>query len=125
MKKLNKFLKFDLVAFVKGKTFEVVEVKPHFVYENGEKKESDGVTIKVAITSDSTDYGDADVTNKFEQFGIKCIGADLIQAREKFHIGDVVELIKYKKATVYGKFRNELSVEIGNLNHLVVKGNDK
>ena len=30
MKKLNKFLKFDLVAFVKGKTFEIVEVKPHF-----------------------------------------------------------------------------------------------
>lgn len=125
MKKLNQFVKFDLSSFVKGKVLEVTEVKSHFAYENGEKKDPDGVTIKVGIASDTTNYGEDGITNKFEQFAIKCIGADLDQAKKKFRIGDSVKFVKYFGATVYGKYRNELSVEISSLDSLIVKGNDK
>lgn len=124
MKKLNKFLKFDFKNFVNGKTFEIVEVKSHFVYENGEKKDADGVIVRIAITTDNTDYGENDVTNKFEQFNVKCIGADLEKAKEKFHVGNLLKFKKYKKATVYGTYRNQLSVEVGSLDDMEAVTNE-
>lgn len=122
MKKLSKFLKFDFGSFIKGKAFEISEIKLHYAYENGERKNSDGVTVGVVIIKDDTDYGDDMVTNKYEKFNVKCLGADLDQAEAKFSLGDVVRFTHYKKAVVYGSYRNQLSVEVGNLDSLQVVG---
>lgn len=120
MKKLSKFLKFDFGGFVKGKVFEISEIKPHYVYENGERKDSDGITIGIVIVKDDTDYDDDLITNKYEKFNVKCLGVGLDQVKAKFSLGDNVQFIQYKKAVVYGSYRNQLSVEIGNLDSLKV-----
>lgn len=125
MKRLNNFLKFDFASFIKGKVFEISEIKSHYVYENGERKEPDGITIGVVIVKDDTDYGDDLITNKYEKFNVKCLGVGLDQAKANFSLGDVVKFIHYKKAVVYGNYRNQLSVEISDLGSLIVKGDDK
>lgn len=123
MKKLNNF--FDMAAFCKGKQFAVKEVKDHYPYVNGEKQDKpDGVTIAVVITKDDTNYGDGDIDNLYEAFNVKCIGADLEEAKKKFSVRNRIRFKRYKKAVVYGSYQNYLSVEINGLDDMEVIVNE-
>lgn len=105
MKKLSKFLKFDLDAFLSGKVLQVVSCREWLDYETKEKK---GTRVEVAIMRDKTDYGDAGITNLFEKFSIKIPRTINVPA------GAIVEPID-GKGTVYGDFRNQLSVTASDL----------
>lgn len=111
MKKLDVFTHFDWEAFSTGKTFEVTSVNPW-----KESKDSDvviGTAIEVAIVEDNTIYPPSKdgktVSNRYEKLKFKIPKTSLAVA-----IGDVVEPVN-AVATVYGDYRNQLSVKASDI----------
>lgn len=104
MKYLNQFLKFDALSFFKGKTLVAVETAPWYDFET---KNLMGTKVVVVIFKDHTKYNrkqGENHTNQFEKLNVKVPKADL-----KVPSGAVVELMD-AVATVYGEYRNQLSV---------------
>lgn len=105
MKNLTKFLHFDLPAFLNGKVLTVTSCRPWNDRETGAHK---GTVVDVAITRDDTAYPPAKdgvaVTNLYEKFPAR-ISKDLA-----IPIGATIEIIN-GIGTVYGDFRNQLSVQ--------------
>ncbi len=102
MKKLNQFQKFDFASWQKGKKFMIQGVRFN------EKKGC--VSLDVVITEDTTDYGDPSVTNLFEKFKVHLIGStenDL----SKYAPKDSIVFKSFSKATVWGDFASQLSVD--------------
>lgn len=120
MKKLNKFQKFDLAAFLKGKKLEVANISEHRKYVDGQPGDVDGVSIKVAIVSDPTDYGQPGVSNLYQMFTVRINGARLDDVVGMMKPGDSVQLVQYVKASIYGQFRDQLSVQVSSINDLKV-----
>lgn len=104
MKSLNAFLKFMLDQFLNGKELTVTSCGPWADFDTHEER---GTKVEVAITKDMTDYPPAKdgrvVSNLFEKFTIKVPKAVSIP------VGAVVTIVN-GTATVYGDFRNQLSV---------------
>lgn len=106
MKHLNDFSFFDWVAFSKDKKFEVLSCNPW--------KDNDGrfqgTKVEVVILEDNTRYNlrpdESSVTNKFEKLIFKVVGDQLIDIAP----GSVV-VAQNVKATIYGDYRNNLSVK--------------
>ncbi|MBD5463609.1 MAG: hypothetical protein HDR24_11250 [Lachnospiraceae bacterium] len=109
MKKLNKFLSFDWEAFAKGKTFMVTECKPWLDYES---KKVLGTKVGFIIIEDKTDYdvseGETAVSNVWEK--------GVIKTRKEINIPEK-SIIRPKGAvaSVYGEFRNQLSIEAADI----------
>lgn len=101
MKKLNVFVKFDWRAFSSGKIFTTVACSPW----KDQQGNVIGTRIETAITKDDTDYGDTTVSNIYEKVTIKVPKPGVI-----IPIGAVVEPVN-PVATVYGEFRNLLSIK--------------
>ena len=120
VKKLNKFQKFDLGAFLKGKKLEVANIAEHKKYVDGQPGDVDGVSIKVAIVSDPTDYGQPGVSNLYQMFTVRINGARLDDVVGMMKPGDSVQLVQYVKASIYGQFRDQLSVQVSSINDLKV-----
>ena len=102
MRKLNLFQKFDFASFIKDKQFMIQAIKYN------EKKGC--LSADIVITSDETDYGDPSVTNLFERFKVHLIGStenDL----SKYAPKDLIIFKSFSKATVWGEYMNNLSVE--------------
>lgn len=104
MKKLNMFARFDFEAFARGKRFLLIGQKPWADYNSGEVL---GTKFELVITQDKTDYGtqpDGEtVTNLYEKFTVK--------VPKKLTLPLNVEIaIINPTASVYGEFRNNLSV---------------
>ena len=104
MRSLRAFERFDLAAFLAGKTLAVTACRPWIDYET---KATRGTKVEVVITRDDTTYPTAkdgrDVSNLYEKMIIK-VGRDLT-----IPAGTTVEIVG-GVATVYGDFRNQLSI---------------
>jgi len=108
MKKLREFQKFDAEAFLKDKKLVVKEVKDTLEYVDGNQTGTVlGTTIVAAIVEDSTIYSDESTgVNFMETFNIKVSKKDLEIAQ-----GTEIKISNVIKASVYGQFQNNLSVE--------------
>ena len=103
MKALNQFSYFDMDAFLKGKTLEVVAVTELVDHET---KAHAGTKVEVVITEDKTayDFSKGQFTNRYEHIVAKIIGKDIT-----IPIGSKVQLVG-AVGTVYGEYRNMLAV---------------
>ena len=104
MKYLNQFIKFDISAFLKGKLLVCVGTAPWNDYTT---KELLGTKLSVVISEDHTEYRQKpgeNHTNQYEKFNVKVPKVNLDVAS-----GTVIELTD-SVATVYGEYRNQLSV---------------
>lgn len=105
MKNLSQFVKFDWEGFAEGKDFQITGVKPWKDFADREKIL--GTTIEVFIAQDMTHYMTRDgskVSNRGEKFSIKVPISNL-----EVDIDDYVIPVN-PVATVYGDYRNQLSV---------------
>ncbi len=106
MKKLNIFLHFDWEGFALGKAFQVTDVKPLRDREHNETVL--GTVVELVILKDDTDYqtkpGEV-VSNLYEKLRVK-----IPRSSVDVQVGDSVELIN-PVATVFGDYRNQLSVK--------------
>lgn len=115
MQKLNIFLHFDLAEFLRDKLLEIMSIKEHRQYIDGQPGDVDGVTLKVAIVKDGTDYGTPGISNLYESFNIIIKNAKLENVISVYTPGTPIKIKTYNKATVYGQYRNELSVQCSGL----------
>lgn len=103
MKLLSQFVKFDLESFLKGKT---LEVNGYTAWDDFTSKKHLGTKLETVITKDNTVYDQKegeDVTNRYEKLVIK-VKKDVTFPR------DTKVLPVNATATVYGEYRNQLSV---------------
>lgn len=102
LKKLSQF--FDWNRFSKDKKFLVTGCK---VWEDFNTKETLGTAVEVCITADNTAYIQTDgesVSNLFEKLTFKI--------RKPISIPLNTQVVPTGvKATIYGKYHNELSVK--------------
>lgn len=101
MKKLRQFLKFDLRAFLEGKTL----ITNGTADWKNEKGEVVGTRVETVILVDNTDYGAPDVSNKYSKIVVK-----IPKVGFKVPDGVQVELVN-GVGTVYGDFSQNLSVK--------------
>lgn len=104
MKNLYFFQKFDLIAFIQGKELTVTGCRP---WKDHDTQQELGTAVDVAITKDETAYptskGGSVQTNLFEKFSVK------VPKTLSVPVGAVVTIVN-GTATVYGEYRNQLSV---------------
>lgn len=117
---LSKYLVFDLGKFLKEKQLELANASEHRTYIDGKPGDVDGVSLKVAVVKDTTDYGKPGVSNLYQMFTIRINGANLDDVTDVMKPGDPIQLKRYKKATVYGQYRDQLSVQIGSIDDIKV-----
>lgn len=113
LKKLNQFLKFDWEGFAKGKAFRVTGSKEWVDYTT---KVHMGTKIEAVITKDDTPYKQKEgeqVTNAYEKLTFK-VGKDM-----NIPAGTFVMPVGVT-ATVYGDYRNQLSVTADDIRILPV-----
>lgn len=111
MKKLKKYLKFDVESFVKDKMFTIKEIKPTYLYEDGKRIDKEvGTTITLIIVQDLTKYDDEIGVNLYEAFNLK-VSTSLEAIKNKLKTGEIYKLkTESVKATVYGQYQNQLSL---------------
>ncbi len=109
MKSLTQFEKFDIDSFLKGKVLLFVSESEYSKYENGEPVSREGMKAELIIMRDDTEYREGRTNdNLYEKIFVKVPTSKTslgLELNEQVRIHDV------KKATVYGKYRNELSIE--------------
>lgn len=104
LKKLNQFLKFDFEAFSKGKYFQVTGCSE---WKDFETKAHMGTKVNVAIVKDNTPYNLKDgesVSNRYEKLTFK-VSKDI-----NIPVDTIVVPVN-AVATVYGEYRNQLSIK--------------
>lgn len=106
MKGLSQFLSFDLSRFLVGKTLVVVSISDLSEYGSDSVI---GTKVECAIVRDDTVYAPgkdgAKVSNLYEKVNIKIKYPHTVSAE----VGAVVVPVN-AIATVYGEFRNKLSI---------------
>lgn len=115
MRRLNEFRKFDLPAFMSGKSLVFKGAREHFAYVNGERVDKpDGVRVEVAIVKDETKYSrsEDDACNYLESFGVVISEASLEKVKSLFSVGKPVKLIHYVDAVVSGTYAERLTVTL-------------
>ncbi len=103
MKKLNMFSIFDWEGFAKGKRFLCIGKQEWKDFSSGEHL---GTKIESVIAQDNTDYGAQEgetVTNQYEKLTFKVPHDVDIPLNVEIRPKNV-------KATIYGDYRNQLSV---------------
>lgn len=103
MYKLSMFQKFDFAGFAKDKSFMIQGVKYN------QKKGC--VTLSVIILEDYTDYGDTTISNIFEKFNVHLIKEVNETDVDKYHVQDRINFISIGKCSVWGDYKNQLTVE--------------
>lgn len=109
MKKLRQFQKFDHERFFAGKMLIAKEVKDTFEYDDAGENTGKvlGTTVVAIITQDNTKYDDEEKNLNFmESFNIKVPKVNL-----KIAQGAEIKPFGITKASVYGKYMNQLSIE--------------
>lgn len=103
MMKLSLFQKFDFASFAAGKVFMIQSVK--YNTKRG------CVTLDVVVVEDSTNYGDASVSNLYEKFKAHLIKDTEEADIEKYQPKDIIQFKQIGKCTVWGDYNSNLSVE--------------
>lgn len=113
MKSLSQFEKFDYNAFLKGKLLFFVSEKEYQKYEDGNPVGREGLRLELIIMKDETEYKDGRTQdNVYEKIYVKVPTSKLSLGIE---INQPVKIINVLKASVYGKYRNELSLTAENI----------
>ena len=110
MRNLNQFMRFDHEAFFKDKKLMSQGVREWKDYDT---KEVLGTVIDVVIVSDETEYKNRDgerSTNRFEKFSVK-----VPQKNLEIPLEVLVQLTGEVRGTVWGEYRNQLSVKAGGI----------
>jgi len=105
MKFLTAFSYFDLPAFLEGKRLLYIKSEPW--------RENDiviGSRVTVQIFDDKTLYPKENVSNFGEQFVVKVRGTEPLAYKKLKPFSTEVTITDVEKATVYGEYRNNLSV---------------
>ena len=114
MKKLSQFMRFDFEAFSKEKIYQVIGISEWRDYET---KKHMGTKLEVVITRDNTQYKQKEgenVSNRFEKLTFKiCKDINVPMNTSVMPINAV--------ATVYGDYRNQLSVTADDIHVFPVK----
>lgn len=117
MKQLSKFEKFQLGDFLNGKALAYLDKKPYYPYVDGAAVRDTPLRIKVdcVIIKDETNYGEGqpEHINAFEKISFKLPGKT--ENDIDFNYQDLVWPQGIIKASVYGDYRNNLSVECKNM----------
>lgn len=100
MKNLGQFIMFKFMEFAKGKKFMVTEVTP---WQDYNTKQVLGSAITVVIIEDNTEYGKQG-NNMYEKFKIK------VRKQVNPSVNSLIMPTGEVEATVYGDYRNMLSV---------------
>lgn len=103
-KKLNQFAFFDYLKFSEGKVLKLVAIEPWKDFDTGTVL---GTKYKTVIAQDKTHYNLKDgeqVSNLFEKLDFK-----VPHDPHNIPLGSVVKPVN-PVATVYGQYRNQLSV---------------
>ena len=100
MKNLNQFIFFKFNEFAKDKKFMVTEVSP---WQDFNTKQVLGSALTVVIIEDATEYGKQG-NNLYEKFKIK------VRKQVNPPVNTLVMPSGEVEATVYGDYRNMLSV---------------
>lgn len=113
MKSLNQFVNFDHNAFLRGKLLVFVSEKEYQKYEDGNPVGREGLRVELIIMKDETQYKDGRTQdNLYEKMYVKVptpktsLGIELNQP---------VKVVNVFKSSVYGKYRNELSLTAENV----------
>ena len=118
MKYLNQFLKFAADPFFKGKVLTVTGLREWVDYTSKAKM---GWCVDVVIIADATPYktknGETG-SNLYEKLTLK------MASKPSVAIGDTVEPID-PECTIYGEFRNMLSVKCSGVRVAPAAGKDK
>ena len=109
LKNLYHFERFDLIAFLMGKELTVTDCRP---WKDRDSQQELGLKYEVAITKDKTAYPPAKdgrtASNLYEKFTVK------VPKTLSVPIGAVVTIVN-GTATIYGDYRNQLSVRAEDL----------
>lgn len=109
MKYLSQFQEFAWERFAKGKRFLVMEIRE---WIDTQTKQNIGTKYSVVILEDRTEYHKKEenaATNLYEKFTVKCK-----RENPAIQIGTEIE-IHNAEASVFGDFKNMLSVEAGSV----------
>lgn len=112
MDALYQFLVFDWDRFSAGKVFEIKCIKKWLDFKD--KTTVLGTNVEVTIIQDDTIYKAKDgetITNLYEKFTFK-LEKPIYEV--KFVPGELVEPVN-PRATIYGKYRDSLSVRVDDL----------
>lgn len=104
MKGLNQFMSFDWDAFAEGKSFLVTGISE---YQDFDTKSHLGTKVECVIASDKTQYKfkEGEVfSNRFEKISFKVAKDVNIPVESRI-------VPKNAVATIYGEYRNQLSVK--------------
>lgn len=105
---VRQFNSYNLYGFLAGKTLVLTGKK---LWRDYTTKEVKGTRAELTITKDSTHYeskNDEQISNLYAQISVKVPGTVDIE------IGSEVEIVD-GKATLYGKYNNELSIEASSI----------
>lgn len=105
MKFLSAFLYFDLLAFLADKRLSYIKAEPW-----RENETVIGSKVTVQIFDDRTVYPKEDISNFGEQFVVKVRGTEPLTYVKWKPFSTEVTITDIEKATVYGEYRNSLSV---------------
>lgn len=116
MRGLTYFLAFNVLDFFELKTLVVTSVTQWLDFKT---KEHLGTKVEVFISEDATEYptprDGGQISNLGQSFAIK------VPHDVSVKIGDVVEMVN-PVATVYGEYRNQLSVKADDVVVVAGKG---
>ena len=108
MKKLNMFTHFDYDGFAKGKRFMSTGIQPLKDFDSGKVI---GTKVEAVIIQDNTNYGNKEgevVSNQYEKL--------IFKVQKHIDIPMNVEIRPVNaEATVYGDYRNQLSITAENI----------
>lgn len=120
MRGLSRFLTFLWLAFAEGKIFTVTGLRKWVDYTT---KEPMGWLVDTVVTQDSTDYkckdGEA-ISNLHEKVSFKVRSA----SKPSVNVGDSVLPVN-PECSVYGEYRNQLSVRCDDVTIVPATGKDK
>lgn len=102
---LTLFLVFQILDFLQGKRFVFVKATP---WKDGD--ELAGSKVVVQIIEDETAYPKKDVSNFGEQLTVKVRGVAPSAFGQLRPLGTEVTITDVERATVYGDYRNFLSI---------------
>ncbi len=108
MKKLNYFTYFDMEGFLTGKKLLTIGQQDWKDFNTGNIL---GTKVEVVIASDKTDYGNKEgetINNLYEKISVKVPSSITVPM-------NVEVVLINAEATIYGEFRNQLSVTAENI----------
>lgn len=113
MKSLTQFQKFDIDGFLKGKLLFFVSEAEYEKYENGSPVGREGLKAELIIMKDETEYKDGKTgDNLYEKLIVKVPTA---KSTLGLALNQPVRLVNVLKASLYGDYRNQLSITAENV----------